>query len=239
MTGNMNSDAGVTDPPANSDAQENGFPARLKTLLGKESARAFARRAGLSDTFLRQCLNGKSEPTRPMLIALASAGGVRLDWLASGEGPVRDDTESDYAKTNRELRPIEDVRIGHLPERLKKAIGTTSLRAVAEKSGLTEGTLRNLLNGGVPKLDSLLRIADATGVDASWLATGEERTRRSDAQQGIDRRAAALLGVLDALDQEQRDTILSDCLSRAQTAQQMKKLRQAIHDLEARLAQAS
>ena len=146
---------------------------------------------------------------------------------------------------NRTQRPIPDQRIGRLPERLKEAIGESSLRSVAEKSGLTEGTLRNLLNGGVPKLDSLLRIADATGRDAGWLATGEAQIRGEEAAKeaaptaAVDRRTAALLAVLDGLDQEDREAVLSDCFARAQTAQQMTKLRQALQDMEARLGRAS
>jgi hypothetical protein len=46
---------------------------------------------------------------------------------------------------------------------------------------VSEGTVRNLLNGGIPKLDSLLRIADATDVGVGWLATGEGPMRPSAA----------------------------------------------------------
>jgi len=77
-----NSDAASQLPETNSDA----FPARLKTIVGSESARAFARRADVSDTFLRQCLAGKIEPTRPILVALAAAGDASVGWLATGEG---------------------------------------------------------------------------------------------------------------------------------------------------------
>jgi len=48
-----------------------------------------------------------------------------------------------------------------------------SIRAFAERAGIAEGTLRNLISGGVPRLDNVLRIADAAGVSAAWLATGE------------------------------------------------------------------
>lgn len=63
------------------------FPARLATLIGDLSVRAFARKAGVSDTFLRQCLAGRTEPTRTKLIAIAEAGGVTVEWLATGAGP--------------------------------------------------------------------------------------------------------------------------------------------------------
>ena len=68
------------------DTNRDAFVARLKQVVGEESIRSFARRSGISDTFLRQCLTGKSEPTRPILVALAHAGGVSIAWLACGEG---------------------------------------------------------------------------------------------------------------------------------------------------------
>lgn len=89
-------------------------------------------------------------------------------------------SETNYANTTASVKSDaegtaseNDPRLGRLHERLKVAIGERSTRAVADESGISEGTVRNLLNGGIPKLDSLLRIADATGVDVGWLATGE------------------------------------------------------------------
>lgn len=64
------------------------FPGRLKTIIGSSSVRSFARKAGVSDTFVRQCLAGKSEPTRPVLMAMAAAGGVLVGWLATGDDPA-------------------------------------------------------------------------------------------------------------------------------------------------------
>lgn len=43
----------------------------------------------MSDTVIRQYLAGKSEPTRPAIVALAIALDVREQWLVTGEGPKR------------------------------------------------------------------------------------------------------------------------------------------------------
>jgi transcriptional regulator with XRE-family HTH domain len=67
---------GLNDPAA--------FPARLEALIGGMSVRAFARKAGVSDTFLRQCLAGRTEPTRTKLLAIAEAGGTTVEWIATG-----------------------------------------------------------------------------------------------------------------------------------------------------------
>lgn len=66
--------------------EPNGFPQRLLQLVGNSSIRGFARKAGVSDTFLRQCLAGRTEPTRTKLILLAHAGGCSVEWLATGNG---------------------------------------------------------------------------------------------------------------------------------------------------------
>ncbi len=89
---------------------------------------------------------------------------------------------SDFPVTASDLPVIYDQRVGRLPERLKAAIGDRSTRSIAGEADVSEGTVRNVLNGGIPKLDSILRIADAAGVSASWLATGEGHMRPSAGQ---------------------------------------------------------
>ncbi|MGL6159378.1 helix-turn-helix domain-containing protein [Microbulbifer sp.] len=73
-----------------------------------------------------------------------------------------------------------DPRIEQLRDRLKLAMNGASVRAFAERAGVAEGTLRNLLSGGIPRLDNVLRIADAAEVSAAWLATGEGQMRTPD-----------------------------------------------------------
>jgi transcriptional regulator with XRE-family HTH domain len=73
------------------DSQEtldniNSFPKRLKMAIGNKSARAFAIECGLSPTGLHQYLSGKSEPTRPAILAIANTAKVNLEWLITGEG---------------------------------------------------------------------------------------------------------------------------------------------------------
>ncbi len=81
MVNDKHSSAGSRDSEG-----RKGFPARLAELIGDSSVRGFARKAGVSDTFLRQCLAGRTEPTRTKLIALAGAGDTSVEWLATGHG---------------------------------------------------------------------------------------------------------------------------------------------------------
>ncbi|MBW7959861.1 MAG: helix-turn-helix transcriptional regulator [Candidatus Promineofilum sp.] len=68
------------------------FHDRLRYLLTKEkSTSAFARKAGLSQSGLHRIEVG-GEPTLKTLLAIARAAGVSIQWLASGEGPMRPTT---------------------------------------------------------------------------------------------------------------------------------------------------
>lgn len=69
--------------------------------------RSFAGECGMSDTVIRQYLSGKSEPTRPAIIAIARISGCSINWLLTGEGGMRPgDT---YAVTCAEYKatPLE------------------------------------------------------------------------------------------------------------------------------------
>jgi phage repressor protein C with HTH and peptisase S24 domain len=66
---------------------ESEFKDRLGELIGTESVRSFAMRAGVAETTLRQHLSGRSEPNMSQLIKIASTANVQIDWLATGELP--------------------------------------------------------------------------------------------------------------------------------------------------------
>jgi len=86
MTLDHLSDAGSGDPASNTDA--GSFPGRLLRLIGRTPVRAFARETGISEGVLRKYLSNKSDPSRTRLITIAEAGGVSLEWLATGQGPM-------------------------------------------------------------------------------------------------------------------------------------------------------
>lgn len=74
-------------PERESDAGNNAYKDRLQEVLGDESARSFAARAGISPTAILQHLNGRSLPNLDTFLATAKTGNVNLVWLATGEGP--------------------------------------------------------------------------------------------------------------------------------------------------------
>lgn len=61
--------------------------ARIKEVVGDESKRAFARRAGISETSLRDYIELRRTPKRQALASIAEAGSVSTEWLTSGKGP--------------------------------------------------------------------------------------------------------------------------------------------------------
>lgn len=86
---------------------DDGFAERLRLAIGEESENAFATRSGVSRPLLRQYLTG-SEPGMTKLVAIARAAGVSVEWLATGEGPMRpqagrDDGVSSTANAARQI----------------------------------------------------------------------------------------------------------------------------------------
>ena len=66
--------------------RDEAFIERLRSLAEAHgSVNALAKAAGVSQSGLQRYLNG-GEPSRKALIAIAVAGGVSLEWLATGSG---------------------------------------------------------------------------------------------------------------------------------------------------------
>jgi phage repressor protein C with HTH and peptisase S24 domain len=78
-----------SSPGAGADQAE--FVARLQLVAAEwPSADRLAKATGVSPSAFRKWLKGEAEPSRDRLVALASAAGVDLAWLAQGEGPEPD-----------------------------------------------------------------------------------------------------------------------------------------------------
>jgi phage repressor protein C with HTH and peptisase S24 domain len=77
-----------SNPNLHRPAEDPAFVVRLRELVAKVgTASALAKKAGISQSGLHRYLSG-GEPTRKVLIALAEAGDVNLDWLVTGNGPA-------------------------------------------------------------------------------------------------------------------------------------------------------
>jgi len=66
------------------------FQDRVKKIISMAgSADKLAYNAGVSPSLIGKYLSGKTDPTRKKLIALADAACVNIEWLVTGEGPMR------------------------------------------------------------------------------------------------------------------------------------------------------
>jgi len=93
------------------------FKERLQLIISREKSRsAFAKKCGVAESLLRNYLGGTSLPGMDKLIAMTEAAGVSIDWLATGEGPMRRD------QVERAPEPYSEERIGWDPELMTEII---------------------------------------------------------------------------------------------------------------------
>lgn len=79
-------DSGISSRPILSN--ESGvLVQRMKEMIGDESVSSFSRKCGVSEAVLRSYLNDGRTPSIDKATAIAEAGGVTLDWLATGRPP--------------------------------------------------------------------------------------------------------------------------------------------------------
>lgn len=74
------------------DFDQKAFAERLSQLLGRQTFRSFAQRAGMSDSGLKKYLFGGTIPPIHRAIQLAEAAGVSFDYLVFGIGDPNDES---------------------------------------------------------------------------------------------------------------------------------------------------
>lgn len=98
--------------PSHVSSSGQDLESRISQVLDMYPSRASAARAcGKSTDMLAAYARGSSHPPFEALVALAVGAGVRLDWLATGEGPMcRDQAPPDPA-----ARPADQARANAPP----------------------------------------------------------------------------------------------------------------------------
>lgn len=150
------------------------------------------------------------------------------------------------------------VDIEALIGRLRSVLQAKSDADLARKLGLSDrSVLTNWKRRGTTPLSECLQVSRENGISLDWLLTGEGEmnrystngeTRIGDAVNecgcgryipeqspelaALERRLAALRGLLSDLDPDSREAILSDCLSRAADAQRISELERAVNELK-------
>lgn len=96
------------------------FADRLSCIINGGSIRGFAHKCNISEGAVRNYLAG-GEPTRPALIAIASATGVSLLWLASGQGPMREPKKASDEGESKGENELE-AKLAEKVEKLDQSI---------------------------------------------------------------------------------------------------------------------
>jgi transcriptional regulator with XRE-family HTH domain len=72
------------------------FKNRLKLAIEGKSVNAFAKKSGITEGTLRTYLSGASLPGLDKIIAISNAAEVNIEWLATGNGPIRNRIDIPY-----------------------------------------------------------------------------------------------------------------------------------------------
>lgn len=70
-----------------SEKENEMISVRIREVIGDQFISAFARRCGIAEAVIRTYINDKRMPPLNKSASIAEAGGVTLDWLATGREP--------------------------------------------------------------------------------------------------------------------------------------------------------
>ncbi len=97
-------------------SDRDAFAERIKVLINEAgSIRSLAKLCGASESIIRKWAKGESDPSRLHLVGLSISTGVSLQWLATGEGPMRPGEKQGETDDEFALVPLYDVEVsaGH------------------------------------------------------------------------------------------------------------------------------
>lgn len=115
------------EAPAISEGDAGSLALRLKAIIGDGSVAAFSRKCGIAESVLRTYLKDGRIPPLDKALAIATAAGVSVDWLAGG----------------RTLRAAE-ARAAYAPALARSELGARASSASVDPVVL-EGILKAVL----------------------------------------------------------------------------------------------
>lgn len=100
--------------------KDSSFTERIQEIITSVgSAEKLAKRAAIKASSISQYLSGTTDPSRIRLIALATAAGVNIEWLATGVGPMR---EGDRERISFDLLAVIIEGLDDLEATLEKKL---------------------------------------------------------------------------------------------------------------------
>jgi hypothetical protein len=73
----------------NSETAFSGFRGRLSLIIGNKEPFVWAKHVGIPSSTFDRIWNGGAVPKADTLFRIARYSGVQIDWLLTGEGPMR------------------------------------------------------------------------------------------------------------------------------------------------------
>lgn len=137
------------------DIHQDGFPARLRQAIARfGSVTALARAIDRSDGAIRKWLRGASEPNVSDLRTIATATGVNVEWLVTGQGEsgLLPRGTRELAPTYRAnaSRPVDNTLLENIMEMLDDELLSRGLQIPATKRSAMVVTLYGLFRDGSP-----------------------------------------------------------------------------------------
>lgn len=150
------------------DGKDDAFIERLRELASKVgSANALAKAAGISQSGIQRYLNG-GEPSRKALVAIATAGSVSIDWLATGRDTVNHTAEGPGGMEDYAFVPLYDAQCsagaGSWNENSRVLTHLSFTRYSLRKQGLTPDHLSAIRIDG-DSMEPVLNSGDTVLID--------------------------------------------------------------------------
>lgn len=123
------------------DGEEDGFGARLRAIApNRGDLRKLAEKTDINVRTLTRWASGQGEPQVTELRKIAIAEDVRLEWLVTGRGAMRDDAVASTAPAEARMLVTDHRLIGRLTEKIMlvyKEMGfSVALHQVAERAAV-------------------------------------------------------------------------------------------------------
>jgi transcriptional regulator with XRE-family HTH domain len=121
----------------NNHQQTDTFAERIAILIEGQSANSFAKKCGMSEGSVRQYLAG-AIPRMDKVVAMAQTAGVNLEWLATGNGPIRGTARTLAAS------PVDKGLLAHILDNVLTIYLENARHVRGSEIGATAGDIYNI-----------------------------------------------------------------------------------------------